>query len=149
MELRDDGGQQQQESDVEMGTQGTDVQPGPPPSTSQVASDNDDDDDLAVPGKPRSKMVMDNRTPEDHASLDAMIFNELPSSNPAFLDIRLEGGLRLIAAQNGYDIDPIYTLEAYDWLRALLIDQWDKKSFTKIRRLGECPPGLFPVNSVP
>ena len=99
VELRDDGGQQQQESDVEMdttsvqGTQGTDVQPGPPPSTSQVASDNDDDDDLLVPGKPRSKMVMDNRTPGAHASLDAMIFNEIPSSNPASLDISSRAAL--------------------------------------------------------
>ena len=147
VELRDDG--EQQESDVEMvapsvqGPQGSDVQLGPPPSSSQVASD----DDLAVPGQPRSKMK-DNRTLEDHASLNAIIFNEFPSTNPATLCIRLEGGLRYIASQNGYDIIAMHMFEECDWLRDLLIDQWNNKSFMKVRRLGECPLYTFSADSV-
>ena len=106
------------------------------------------DDDLAVYGQPRSKMVKDNRRLEGHASLDAIMFNEFPSTNPATLCIRLEGGLRYIASQNGYDIIAMHMFEEYDWLRDLLIDQWNNKSFMKVRRLGECPLYTFSANSV-
>ena len=148
VESQDDEGQQ--EIDVEMNTpsvqepQDADVQLGPPLSTSQVTSDND----LAVPGKPRSKMVKDHRTPDSHARLDALIFGEYSSIDSGFFFVRLESGLRIIASQNGYDINPVNMFEVYDWLRDLLVDQWNNKSFMKVRRLGECRPNTFSVNSV-
>ena len=146
VESRDDEGQ---EIDVEMNTpsvqepEDADVQLGPPPS-SQVTSDND----LAVPGKPRSKMVKDHRTPEEHARLDAVIFKECSSTDPALFFLSLESGLRMIAFQNGYEISPLHMFQEYDWLRDLLIVQWNNKSFMKVRRLGECPLYTFFVNSV-
>jgi len=141
--FRDDGGGQQ-ESDVEMdtppvqGPQGTDVQLGLSPPMGQVASD----DDLAVPGKSQSKMVKDHRNPDDHAALDARIvsYQHSPVSlDPIGRKGVLLGTLMIIAQQNGYDAEVQPMFKTYDWLHDFLIDQWREESFTKARRLGECP----------
>ena len=127
------------------GPQGTDT-PGISPSTSQP--------DLAVAGEPNSKMVGDKRKLDDHAALDAHINDNFKTSmldeaNIYPLNYILAALLGAISKQIGREITPVVThtmITQYDWLRDFLVAEWRKKSFTKVRRLSECPLCIFPVN---
>jgi len=152
VEFRDDGGQ---EGDVEMdlpSVQGPSVPLGlsPRPPTGQVASD----DELAVPGEPRSRMVRDQRKPDDHTTLDAEILSTFSTSMPLKTLGRtgrgvLLGVLDTIAQQNNCDDNIGNTMfTQYAWLQGFLTDQWEERSFTKARRLEILQPtSILPSSS--
>jgi len=120
------------------GPQGTDV-PGIPPSTSQP--------DLAVPGESTSEMVEDKL--DDHTALDKQIMDDFPSTVlSTLLDKKkaLKGSLGSllteIAQQNNLTLmgNPADMFKQYEWLSDFLIEKWQERSFSEVRRLSECPP---------
>jgi hypothetical protein len=138
-------------SDVEMDTmsiqepQDADTL-GIPPSTSQP--------DLAVAGEPTSEMVEDKRKPGDNVALDAQINDTFKSTllgQPTeLLESTLLALLKVISKQIDHEItlsDAENMANQHGWLRDFLVAQWHQKSFTKVRRLSECPLCIFPVNT--
>jgi len=122
------------------GSQDTDM-PGLSPSTSQP--------EFAVPNDPTSEIVEDRR---DHDVLNKQINDRFPSTGDtmAMCEGLLPSLLVNIARQNNITIN-IGTAdnmieEQYKWLREFLIEKWRGKSFTKVRRLSECPLCIFPMD---
>ena len=122
--------------------------PGISPSTSRP--------DLAVIGEPTSEMVEDKRKPDDHVALDAQINDTfkltqlLDEMDSKRLNYTLPSLLGEISQQIGHEmavVDTYNMVSRHGWLRDLLVAQWHKKSFTKVRRLSECPLCIFPVNT--
>ncbi len=114
------------------GPQGTDV-PGIPPSTSQP--------DLAVPGESTSEMVDDKL--DDHTALDKQIMDDYPSLGmKKALKASLGSLLTEIAQQNNLTLmgNPADMFKQYEWLSDFLIEKWQERSFSEVRRLSECPP---------
>ena len=127
------------------GPQDTDM-PGISPSTSQP--------DLAVIGEPTSEMVEDKRKPDDHVALDAQINNTFKSTMldqpTSILDFTLLALLMENSKQIDHEItvvDASNMVDQHGWLRDFLVAEWHKKSFTKVRRLSECPLCIFPVDT--
>jgi len=97
-------------------------------------------------------MVQDKRKSCDHGALDRHINQYYPST---LLDLAvplrdsvLFSLLVAIAQQNGFTINvgraEDMVQRKYEWLHGFLIHEWREKSFTKVRRLSECPLCTFP-----
>lgn len=135
-------------ADVEMDTLSIS---GPQSTGDPRASPSISQPDLAVPDQPTSEMVEDTLEPDVHAAFDIQINESFPL---LLLDLKdsLEGTIlsliKTIAGQNDHKItvgNAEDIVNKYKWLRRFLVEHWQERTFTKLRRLSECPRCTFPV----
>jgi hypothetical protein len=113
--------------------------------------------DLAVIDEPTSEMIKDKRKPDDNIALDAQIYTTfrlreiLDDLKSSVVEVALPLLLMEISKQIDHEITLVDAVnmvhQQHPWLQDLLIAEWRKRSFTKVRRLSECPLCIFHVNT--